>query len=95
MLFPASASLAQSLSNNKISIGDAAFLFGIAFIGGGIVTHITSHFIKKMNKNRVNKIVVGIIATLTMVSSICMIINTILSFNTFGSEYMVNIQDFC
>ena len=95
VVFSAAVSLTQAYSKGQISSQDIAFYLGLTFIGGGILSHIVSLIVKRMDKDRVNKILVGIIGGLTCMSSISLIINMGISYKMFGSDYMNNAGDFC
>ena len=69
--------------------------FGLTFIGGGILSYITHHFIDKLDKNKINKVLMAVIAGLTGVSTLSMVVNIILNYISFGSEYMIEIPPVC
>ena len=95
VVFSAAVSLTQAYSKGQISSQDIGFYLGLTFIGGGIFSHIASSIVKKMDKDRVNKILVGIIGGLTCMSAISLLVNMGISYEMFGSDYMNNAGDFC
>ena len=71
------------------------FFFGLALVGGGILTFISNRLMKDFNRSKVNKVLMGMIGSLTTMSSISLVINIIISYKSFGSAYMISIADFC
>jgi len=61
----------------------------VTFIGGGILSFIAGYFIGKLNRTKVNKILMIIVGSLTGVSALSMVLNIILGYVNFGSAYMV------
>lgn len=95
VVFSAAVSLTQAYSKGQISGEDIGFYLGLTFIGGGILSHIVSSIVKRMDKDRVNKILVGIIGSLTCMSAISLLVNLGISYKMFGSDYMNNPGEFC
>ena len=71
------------------------FFFGLTFIFGGLLSYITAHIVNKQDRSKINKILMGIVGTLTGISALSMVLNIIISYNNFGSDYMISIDDFC
>ena len=95
VVFSAAVSLTQAYSKGQISGQDIGFYLGLTFIGGGILSHIVTNIVKKMDKDRVNKILLGIIGGLTCMSAISLIVNLGISYKMFGSDYMNSPGQFC
>ena len=70
---------------------EVGFYFAINFIGGGIVSFVVQHFLNKLDKKKLNKIVLTVVFLLTAVSSFSTVINIVISYLSFGSEYMISI----
>ena len=71
------------------------FFFGLTFIFGGLLSYITAHIVNKQDRSKINKILMGIVGTLTGISALSMVLNIIISYNNFGSDYMISIDNFC
>jgi uncharacterized membrane protein YfcA len=95
VVFSAAVSLVQAYAKGQLLLIDIAFYVGVTFIAGGILSHIASHVVRKMDKDKVNKVLVGIIGALTCSSSLSMIVSTGVSFKLFGTEFMVSPGNFC
>jgi uncharacterized membrane protein YfcA len=95
VVFAAAASLAEALINGKIPVSVVIFFFLLTFVAGGILSFISNYFISKLNRAKVNKIMVGIVGCLTSVSALSMVFNIFLSYSSFGSHYMIAVDDFC
>lgn len=89
VVFGAAASLIQAIATDKIPLSVVGFFFAITFIGGGVLSYVVQQFLKNLEKNKVNKILIGIIGCLTCCSSISMGVNTALEFHMFGREFML------
>ena len=59
------------------------------------MSFIALYFINKLNRLKVNKVLMIIVGSLTGVSAISMVINIIISYKNFGAAYMISIDDFC
>ena len=68
------------------------FFFLITFIGGGILSYIAGYFIGKLNRTKVNKILMIIVGSLTGVSALSMVLNIVLGYINFGSTHMISID---
>ena len=64
-------------------------------MGGGALSFLAFRLLSRQDRGRINKILVSIVGTLTGMSAISMIINIIISYNTFGSDYMMSIDEIC
>ena len=95
IVFSGAASLVQAIIANSIELKVVGFFFGLALIGGGILTFISNRLMKDFNRSKINKVLMGIIGSLTTMSSISLVINIIISYKSFGSAYMISIADFC
>lgn len=60
------------------------FFFGLTFIGGGFLSFIASRLVARLDRNKVNIILVGIVFILTGTSSLMVIVNMILGYISFG-----------
>ena len=63
----------------------------LTFVGGGILSYITHYFIDKLDKVKINKVLMLVIAGLTGVSTLSMVINIVLNYISFGAAYMIEI----
>jgi predicted PurR-regulated permease PerM len=61
------------------------FFFLITFVAGGILSYIAGYFINKLNRTKVNKILMIIVGSLTGVSALSMVLNIILGYINFGA----------
>jgi hypothetical protein len=57
---------------------------------GGILSFIAMMFIKRLNKNKTNQVLMLIVGSLTGVSTLALVANIILSYDHFGSAYMIS-----
>lgn len=80
---------------NTIPLNVVGFFFVITFVGGGILSYIVGYFIGKLNRTKVNKILMTIVGTLTGVSALSMVLNIVLGYVNFGAEYMISIDNIC
>ena len=85
LVFSAAVSLTQAYSKGQIPLDEMGFYLGLTFVAGGICSHIASLIVRRMDKDRVNKILVGIIGTLTCISAVTLTISTGVSYKLFGS----------
>lgn len=67
----------------------------ITLVVGGILSFIASYFLNKLNRAKINKVLLVIIGMITSVSAISMVVNIILGYINFGSEYMISVDDVC
>ena len=95
VVFSGAASLCEALIKGDITIGVAGFFFLLTFIGGGGLSFITNYFIAKLDRKKINKILLIVIGSLTAVSTLSMVINIVISYLNFGSHYMISIDSFC
>ena len=84
-------SIARGESNLKV----VGLFFGLTFVGGGILSFITHYFIDKLDKAKINKVLMLVIAGLTGVSTLSMVVNIVLNYISFGSAYMIEIGEVC
>lgn len=59
------------------------------------MSYIVGYFIGKLNRTKVNKILMTIVGTLTGVSALSMVLNIVLGYVNFGAEYMISIDNIC
>ena len=95
LTFSAAASVCQAVIIDSIPLEVIGLFFGITFIFGGIFSYLLAKWINKFNRSKINKILVLIVGCLTGMSAISMIINIIISYSTFGADYMISIDDIC
>ena len=68
-----------------IPLDVVGFFFMITFVGGGILTYIVSYFVRKLNRTKVNKILMLIVGSLTGTSALSMVLNIALGYVNFGA----------
>lgn len=95
MVFSALVSITQAYSKGQLTLLDIGFFIGVTFVAGGILSHIVSNILKKMDKNKVNRVLVCIVGCLTCSSAISMLLSTGLGFKMFGNAYMTQPGNFC
>ncbi len=95
VVFASSASLCQALATDKIELKVAGLFFGITFVGGGLLSYLLSRYIDRMNRDKINICLVGIIMCLTCSSSLSMIANIALGYLNFGADYMNSAEGLC
>ena len=95
VVFSAIISTTQAWSKGQITIQEIGFFIGVTFIVGGIFSHIIATILRRMDKNKVNRVLVCIVGILTCSSSVAMVVSTGVSFKLFGSPYMVSPGNFC
>ncbi len=95
VIFSSASSLLLAISRNTISLDVVGFFIGITLVGGGCLSFLVSHFINKLNKKRVNIILMAIIGSLTTSSAISMVVNIALGFINFGKKYMLSSGAVC
>ena len=93
--FSGAASLVQAIIRGAIDMKVVGFFFGLTFIGGGVVTFISNRLMKGIDRQHINMILMGIVGSLTAMSTLAVIVNIIISYLSFGSAYMISIIDFC
>ena len=59
------------------------------------MSYIANRWFRRQNRSKMNKILVIIIGCLTGTSALSMIVNIIISFNTFGVDYMMDSAGLC
>ncbi len=55
---------------------------------GGILSYIAGRLVARLHRDRVNMVLVGIVACLTCASALSMVVNIGLGFSNFGAKYM-------
>ena len=85
VVFSGAASLIESIARGDSDMAVVGLFFGLTFVGGGILSFITHHFIDKMDKAGINKVLMLVIAGLTGVSTLSMVVNIVLNYISFGS----------
>lgn len=95
MVFAAAASLCQALATDRIEMGVVGLFIGITLIGGGACSYLLGLFVNKMEREKVNMVLVGIVASLTCMSALSMAINVVLGYVNFGREFMEAADGIC
>ena len=95
LTFSAAAAVCEAIVIGSIPFEVIGLFFGLTLIAGGILSFLLNRWVQSQNRTKINKILVGIVGSLTGMSAISMIINIIISYNTFGSDYMISIDDIC
>ena len=93
--FSAAAAICQALIQNLIPLEVIGFFFGLSFIGGGLLSYLTLYAVSKLDHSRINKLLMGIVGSLTGISALSMVLNIVISYSNFGPEYMMSVDDFC
>ena len=71
------------------------FFIVLTLVGGGILSFIASYFLNKLNRAKINKVLLIIVGLLTSVSALSMVVNIILGYINFGADYMIAVDDVC
>ena len=95
IVFSGAASLVQAIIRGAIDMKVVGFFFGLAFVGGGVITFISNRLMKGLDRQHINMILMGIIGSLTAMSCVALVVNIVISYISFGSAYMISIIDFC
>lgn len=88
-MFAAAASLCEALARGSIAWNTVLFFFVLTLVGGGILSFVVGHFVSKLDREKVNMILVGIVACLTCASGLSMLVNIALGYVNFGASYMI------
>ena len=95
VVFAAAASLCESLARGNIIFETVIFFFLLTFVAGGVLSFIAGRLVGKLNRERVNMILVGIVACLTCASAVSMVINIALGYINFGAHFMITSNYHC
>lgn len=95
IFFIGAASFLETFINNAISLQDAAFLFGICSILGGIATFLMYRVFQGRDGRKVNKLLVFIILILCLISVIGVFPSTIQIYLEFGWDRLLDIKFKC
>ena len=71
------------------------FFIVLTLVAGGILSFVASYFLNKLDRNKINKVLLIIIGLITSVSALSMVVNIVISYINFGSDYMIAIDDVC
>jgi uncharacterized membrane protein YfcA len=93
--FAAAASLCQALATDTIELDVVGFFFVVTLVLGGALSYLVNHFVKKMDRDRVNMTLVAIVAGLTSMSALSMVLSIVLGYVNFGSDYMNSSSGLC
>ena len=95
VIFSAAASLLEAIIKDSIDLNVVWFFIVITLVLGGILSFIASYFLNKLNRAKINKVLLVIIGLITSVSALSMIVNIVLGYMNFGAEYMISVDDVC
>ena len=95
IIFSSAASLLQAISRNTIPLNVVGLFIGLTFVVGGMLSFIVRHFVNKLNKKRVNIVLMAIIGSIMICSAFSMIANITLGFVNFGRTYMLSAGAIC
>ena len=95
VIFSAAASLIEAIIKKSIDLNDVWFFIVLTLVAGGILSWVASYFLNKLNRSKINKVLLVIIGMITSVSAVSMVVNIVLGYINFGSEYMIAVDDFC
>lgn len=90
MIFGGLGSLCEALVTDEITLDVAGFFLGITFVVGGALSYLSITFVKKLNENKRNQVLMLIVGFLTGFSTLALIGNIILSYRLFGAEFMIS-----
>ena len=76
-------------------MGEVGLFFVLTFVAGGSVSYIVQVLLERLDQKGKNKAVMLVIGILTAVSALSMVVNIGLSYASFGSDYMINIEPIC
>lgn len=77
------------MARGTIGFEEVLFFFLLTLIGGGILSFIANYLVGKLDREKVNMILVGIVACLTGASALSMVVNIALGYSNFGAHYMI------
>ncbi len=77
------------MARGTIELEEVLFFFLLTLIAGGILSFIAAYFVGKLDREKVNMILVGIVACLTCASALSMLVNIALGYINFGAHYMI------
>ena len=95
VIFSAAASLLEAIIKDSIDLDVVWFFIVLTLVAGGILSFIGSYFLNKLNRTKINKVLLIIIGLITSVSALSMVVNIVLSYMNFGADYMIAIDDVC
>ena len=95
LTFSAAAAVCQAIVIGSIPMEVIGLFLGITLLGGGVLSYLAFRWVSRYDRGKINKILVTIVGTLTGMSAISMVVNIIISYSTFGSSYMMSIDDIC
>ena len=95
VIFSAAASLLEAIIKDSIDLNVVWFFIVITLVLGGILSFIASYFLNKLNRAKINKVLLVIIGLITSVSALSMIVNIVLGYINFGAEYMISVDNVC
>lgn len=93
--FAAAASLCQAIATDNIDLDVVGFFLAITLMLGGFASFMANRFVKRLDRDSVNLILVGIVAGLTSMSAISMVLNILLGYLNFGLDYMNSSPGLC
>ena len=85
----------MAITRGDLQLDEVGLFFALNFVGGGIVSFIVQHFLNKLNRKKLNKVVLLVIGLLTAVSTLSMVVNIAISYTSFGSNYMIAVDPVC
>ena len=80
VIFSGLGSLFEAFATDEITLEVAGFFLAITFFLGGILSFIAMKFVKRLNQNKMNQVLMLIVGFLTGGSTIALIANIALSY---------------